>query len=492
MTVPSAAPEPAPELDVAPAAETAEPVLVVDLDGTLSRTDTLIEAVLGLAARRPMALFKLPFWLSGGRAAFKARVAEAHIVPGDALPLNETVLEEIRRARAAGRRTALVTAADQRQAEAVAEAAGLFDEVHGSSGARNLKGAEKARFLTERFGEKGFDYIGDSKADLPVWAAARAGLTVGAEPGLRRRAEAANPEMRHLDAPTGKTLAALKAMRPHQWSKNLLLFVPALAAHNSWVLWAVAWGFLAFSATASAVYLINDLLDLEADRAHPRKRRRPFAAGDLSPVTGLGLAAGLLVFAFAIAAAIGSPAFFATLAVYLAATFAYSLVLKRELLIDVLMLAGLYTVRIVAGGAVAGLVLSPWLLGFSMFVFLALAAVKRQAELMDQLATGRESSGRAYEVEDLPILRALAMASGVASILVLALYIASPDVQPHYNHPTLLWLLCPVVLYWVMRMIMMAHRGAMTDDPIVFAAADRTSQIVVATAGLIVLVAAFA
>ena len=472
--------------------EASERVLVVDLDGTLCRTDTLHEAVFSLTSQKPHSVFALPGWLAGGRASFKAKVADAVVVPGNELPLSEVVLDELRAARAAGRRTALVTAADQRQADAVAQATGLFDEVHGTKDGHNLKGPAKAAFLTERYGPKGFDYIGDSKADIPVWAAAYEAITVRADAGLRRQAEGANAQIRHLDPPSNQVLAAIKAMRPHQWSKNMLMFIPALAAHNSWVLWLVALGFLAFSATASAVYLINDLLDLSADRAHPRKRKRPFAAGDLSLITGIGLAAGLLVFAFAVAFMISSPAFVITLAIYLAATFAYSLWLKRKLLIDVLMLASLYTVRLIAGGTVVALVLSPWLLGFSMFIFLALAAVKRQAELMDQLATGRASSGRAYEVDDLPILRALAMSSATASILVLALYIASPDVQPHYNIPEMLWLLCPLVLYWVMRMIMMAHRGSMTDDPIVFAATDRTSQVTIAIGGLVVLIAAFA
>ncbi|MEM1340735.1 MAG: UbiA family prenyltransferase [Pseudomonadota bacterium] len=480
------------EADTRPETVAPGAVLAVDLDGTLCHTDTLHEAIFALISRNPAAIFQVPLWLRGGKVAFKARVADASIVPGDALPLNESVLEEVSQARAAGRRTALVTAADQRQAEAVAETVGLFDEVHGTKDGRNLKGAEKSAFLTERYGEKGFDYIGDTRADLPVWKAAREAVTVRADAGLRQAAEASNAQVRHLDPPKSQALAALKAMRPHQWSKNSLIFVPALAAHNSWVLGIVALGFLAFCATASAVYLINDLLDLSADRAHPRKRKRPFAAGDLTLLTGLFLAGGLLLFAFLIALFIGSPAFLITLVSYLIATFAYSLWLKRKLLIDVLTLASLYTVRIIAGGTVAGLVLSPWLLGFSMFVFLALAAVKRQAELMDQMATGRSTSGRAYETDDLPILRSLALASGTASILVLALYIASPDVQPHYHIPELLWVLCPLVLYWVLRMVMMAHRQMMTDDPIVFAATDRTSQMIIALAGCVVLIAAFA
>jgi 4-hydroxybenzoate polyprenyltransferase len=394
----------------------------------------------------------------------------------------------VRAARAAGRRTVLVTAAAQRQAEAVAEATGLFDEVFGSAGGRNLKGEVKAAFLAERYGAGGFDYIGDSRADLPVWAQARRAITVNAGPGLRRAAATANGEVEHLDPPGTRGRAMLRAMRPHQWSKNMLLFLPLLASHDLSTAGAVLLGFLAFCATASSVYVINDLLDLDADRAHPRKCLRPFAAGDLTAADGAKLAVGLLGAALLLGLLSGSAMFLGVLAIYLAATFAYSLTLKRRLIVDVLTLAGLYTIRIVAGGVVAGLTLSPWLLGFSMFLFLGLATVKRQAEMTDQMQTGRESSGRAYRVEDLPFLLALALSSGIAAVLILALYIASDDVQVLYDRPEVLWLLCPILLYWVLRMVMQTHRGHMTDDPIVFAATDRISQATVAlAAGVVVL-----
>ena len=467
------------------AADDRSVVLVADLDGTLCRTDTLHEALLALLSRNPAMLLRLPGWLALGKAGFKTRVADAQVIAGSELPLNEDVLNELRAARAAGRRTALVTASDQRQADAVAEATGLFDEVHGTSGDRNLKGAEKARFLTERFGENGYDYLGDSRADLPVWESARQAITVGAGEALRRAAAEANPSVRHLSDPARTGQAMLRALRPHQWSKNLLLFVPMLAAHDAGSFGAVLLGFVAFCLTASAVYVINDLVDLPSDRAHPRKRLRPFAAGTLTAMTGLIMAFALLVGAALLGALTGNPLFLATLGLYLAATFAYSLWLKRKLLVDVLTLAGLYTVRIVAGGAAAGILLSPWLLGFSMFLFLALAAVKRQAELMDQMVTGRGSSGRAYMVEDLPILRGMALASGHAAVMVMALYISSDAVQALYARPAVLWLVCPLLLYWILRMVMTTHRGRMTDDPIVFAARDRISVIVVALVAVV-------
>ena len=240
---------------------------------------------------------------------------------------------------------------------------------------------------------------------------------------------------------------------------------------------------------ASSVYVLNDLVDLPADRAHPRKRSRPFAAGALSTIEGLVLAATLLVGSIIVGAIPRSPEFLAILVTYLVVTFAYSLWLKRKLLVDVLTLAGLYTIRILAGGAVAGVVLSPWMLGFSMFLFLALAAVKRQAELTDQLETGRAVSGRGYEVEDLPILRNMAMSSSHAAVLLLALYISSEDIQELYARPQILWVICPLLLYWLTRMVLMTHRGHMTDDPIVFAARDRISLLVVACCALLALVA---
>lgn len=464
--------------------------LVADLDGTLCRTDTLHEAALALVSSSPLTLFQLPFWLMEGRAGLKARLADHGIIEPDGLPMNEAVLEVMRAARAEGRRTALVSAADHRQVTAVAEATGVFDEAYGSAEGKNLKGPAKAAFLVEHFGAGKFDYIGDSKADLPIWEVANRAITVQAGAGLRAKAEAVNSRTHHLDPPEGKTRAMLKALRPHQWSKNALLFLPVLAAHDLSKLWLVLLGFIAFCLTASAVYVINDLVDLASDRAHPRKRKRPFASGALTAVTGIGMAGGLLLAALILGLSTGNPFFIGVLLSYLIATFAYSLWLKRKLLVDVLMLAALYTIRIIAGAAAASVVLSPWLLGFSMFLFLALAAVKRQAELMDQMKTGRQSAGRAYEIDDLPVLRGIALSACHAAVLVLAVYISSDFVQELYDQHEILWLLCPLLLYWILRMVMKAHRGEMTDDPIVFAATDRVSLAVIGMCAAITIVAA--
>lgn len=463
--------------------------LVVDLDGTLCCTDTLHEGLLALAAANPRIIFRLPKWLSEGRAAFKARLADQGVVDPAELPLNDAVVEMIKTARAEGRQVALVSAADHRQVTAVAEAIGLFDAAYGTAEGKNLKGAAKAAFLSELYGAGKFDYIGDSEADLAVWKAARKAITVRANPKLRQAASAANAQTHHIDPPVPRHRAMLRALRPHQWSKNLLMFLPAFAAHDLTRLWPVGFGFIAFCFAASAVYVINDLLDLAADRAHPRKRLRPFAAGELSAATGVTMASGLLFVSVIFGSLTGNPFFLMALALYLLTTFAYSFWLKRKLIVDVITLAGLYTVRIVSGAVAASLILSPWLLGFSMFLFLALAAVKRQAELTDQLASGRTGAGRAYEVDDLPIIRSIALSASQAAVLVLALYISSDVVQTLYATPSILWMICPILLYWSTRMVMKAHRGAMPDDPIVFAATDKVSLLLIAISAIIALLA---
>jgi 4-hydroxybenzoate polyprenyltransferase/phosphoserine phosphatase len=464
--------------------------LVVDLDGTLCRTDTLHEVLFDLAATAPLQLLRLPSWLAEGRAGLKARLADKRILDSSILPMNPEVIELVRAARDSGRATALVSAADHRQVTAIANSMGLFDEAYGSAEGTNLKGEAKAAFLSDHFGPKQFDYVGDSHADLPVWATARSAISVGANPRLRRAVEIVNADVIHIDPPHDRSRSVLKALRPHQWSKNLLLFLPMLAAHDLSALPAVLLGFVAFCLTASAVYIVNDLMDLSADRAHPRKRNRPFAAGDLTAVDGVLLVGGLLLGALVIGILTGNLTFLGILCLYFSATFAYSIWLKRKLVVDVLTLAGLYTIRVIAGGAAASVILSPWMLGFSMFLFLGLAAIKRQAELTDQLMSGRDSRGRAYEIDDLPILRGMAISASNAAVLVLALYISSDAVQSLYQRPGVLWLICPMLLYWSLRMIMKTHRGGMTDDPIVFAVTDRVSLLIVVACGCVALAAA--
>ncbi len=463
--------------------------LVVDLDGTLSRTDTLHEALLEIAGSAPAKLFGLAAALPKGRSVFKARVADHVVMAPDRLILDPDVRNTIEAARIEGRRTLLVSAADQRQVDAVATATGLFDEAIGSDESRNLKGDEKAAYLVDRFGVGGFDYIGDSQADIPVWRSARTAFVARPTKTMLRRAEAANARTQAIGtAPeTGRSL--LKAMRPHQWTKNLLLFLPMAAAHDFSAIGQVLAAFVAFCMMASSVYIVNDLVDLAADRAHPRKRKRPFAAGDLSLSTGIAMAAVLIFGASAIAALTGNLPLLGVLWCYFAATLTYSFWLKRKPVIDVILLAGLYTIRIVAGGVAAEITLSPWMLGFSMFLFLALAAVKRQAELVDSIRSDRDVVGRGYTAGDLPIIQGVALTASQSAVVVLALYISSSDVQMLYAQPQLIWAICPLLMYWLIRMVMKAHRGEMDDDPIVFAATDKISLAIVAVSMAIVFAA---
>lgn len=455
------------------------PVLVVDLDGTLIKSDMLYECFWAGFARDWRTPFRAASELRKGRAALKARLAACAPPDPASLPYTPEVLDYIRAWRETGGRVALVTAADQSLADAIARHLGLFDEVHGSDGRTNLKGPAKAALLTRRFAAEGFVYIGDSPADLPVWQAAAGAVTVGLSPALRARVETLHADAVHLASPHSIARAALRAMRPHQWLKNLLVFFPLLAAHvlEAGALTQAAIAFAAFSLVASSVYLLNDLLDLGADRAHPRKRNRPLASGALPLATGMVLVPILVLSGGALALTL-EPLFLLVLLLYYALTITYSLWLKRRPIIDICTLASLYTLRVAAGGAATGLVLSVWLLAFSAFLFFSLAAVKRQAELVDMAERGLDTvAGRGYRVGDLPVITQMATASGFVAVLVLMLYVNEPTVLTKYNYPVLIWGACLVLLYWVARMILVAQRGRMEDDPVVFAARDRTSQV---------------
>ena len=461
-----------------PAAETGPGpgLLVVDLDGTLVRTDLLYETFWAALSRRWLNAVPVLQALTRGRAVLKRRLGELGTVAADELPYNAEVLDYVRRWRAAGGRTALVSASDARLVGAVAAHLDLFDETHGSDGVRNLKGPHKADFLAARFPE-GFTYMGDTHADYAVWEKATRAVTVDVPPRLRARVDALTCEAEHLTTRGGRGRALLKALRPHQWLKNVLVLLPMLAAHqfDAATIGQALLAFVAFSLTASSVYLLNDLLDLASDRAHPRKRARPFAAGALPLAWGTVLAPGLFLAGLAFAALLG-PLFVLVMLVYYVTTTAYSFNLKRRLVVDICTLAGLYTLRIVAGGAATGIGLSVWLLAFSIFFFFALAAMKRQAELVSGAAAGQETAhGRGYRVEDLPLVANMAVSSGYVSVLVMAFYLNSDAVREVYDEPAALWGICLILLYWISRMVMITHRGWMHDDPVVFAARDRIS-----------------
>lgn len=454
-------------------------VLAVDLDGTLLRSDMLHESFWSAVGRDWRSPFLSVAALTGGRASLKRHLAMASAVEAATLPYDAKVIAFVQGWRADGGRTALVTASDRDFADAIADHLGIFDEVHGSDGKLNLKGDHKGQFLEERFGSKGFAYMGDAKADLPVWKRAAKAITVNAPAALRREAELACNTVEHLAADTKSVKPYIKALRPHQWLKNSLVFLPMLAAHqlDGATFLLSLFAFVCFSVVASSVYVLNDLLDLAADRAHPRKKLRPFASGSIPIAHGTLMAAGLLVLGSLLAISI-SPSFLLAMAAYYLLTTAYSVHLKRRIVIDICVLAGLYTARIIAGAVATDIPLSMWLLAFSVFFFLSLAAVKRQAELID--SAERNSlmvCGRGYHVDDQPIISMIAIGAGYISVLVMALYVDSPAVVELYAHPEVLWGICAVLLYWSTRTVMVAHRGHMHDDPVVYAAKDRISQL---------------
>ncbi len=458
--------------------------LVVDLDGTLTPVDTLHEALAKLVRDRPARMLAIPGWLAEGKAVFKRRVADEVAVDASLLPYNEKVLEAIETARREGRTVVLATASDRRTAEAVATHLGVFDDVIATEHGVNVSGAAKRDALVDRFGEGGFDYIGNDAKDLPVWKAARRALLADAGDSVTEAARKDHPDARTVSSRESSLPWLIRAARPYQWSKNVLVFVPVLNPMHLSVqhsLEALA-AFICFCAAASSIYLINDILDLEADRQHPRKRNRPFASGR-SPVSH-GLAAAILLFSGAL---LGSwfvaPIFAGALLLYVFITINYSIWMKRYALLDVVVLAGLYTMRIIAGGAATGVELTLWLLGFSIFLFSSLAFAKRYSEVVELLDENRpEAPGRGYRAGDQNVLMAIGASSGMASVLTLALYLNSTTASGLYSNPEYLWIICPLLLYWISRIWLAAQRRRLTDDPIVFALSDRASRAILAAA----------
>jgi len=465
--------------------------LCVDLDGTLVRTDMLVESWFALLRRNALSALLAPFWLCHGKARLKHEIARRVDLDIRSLPYHGSFLDHLRKQHSQGRRLVLATATNEKYANQVAQHLGIFESVIASDAQTNVSGAQKHRLLVEKFGASGFDYAGNARCDLPVCSSARQAILVNPEPGVARAARKLADVAGSFSEPA--TLRAyLRALRPHQWLKNLLVFVPLMAAHRSGdatLLGHAALAFVAFGLCASSAYLVNDLMDLPADRAHARKRHRPFASGEASVKVGLVLIPSLLLASFGIAAWI-SAALVAVLAVYFASTLAYSLWLKGKVMADVLLLAALYTLRILAGAAAVAIELSFWLLAFSMFLFLSLAMVKRHAELLDLKNSGNASTqGRGYMVMDLATVQSQGAAAGYCAVLVLALYINSDDVRVNYAHPQAIWLLCPLLLYWISRMWQKAGLGVMHDDPLIFALKDPVSRCV-GVAGAIAVLAA--
>ena len=452
--------------------------LAVDLDGTLVRSDMLMESLASALRRAPWLVLALPFWLMGGRARLKSEAARRADLDLTLLPYDENVLAQLRRARNAGRTLVLATAADESIARRIADHLGIFATVIASDGIVNLKRETKARALVERYGEAGFDYVGEDRHDLPVWKHAREAYVVGSSAVITTGLANLGKPIHSIERTSRPVRALVKGVRAYQWAKNLLVFVPLLTAHvylHPPSLAAAALAFVAFSLVASAVYLANDLVDLQDDRRHPTKRARPLASGEL-PIAAALLLLPVLLVAAAATAALLPWAFGALLVVYVATNLAYSWRLKRAALVDVFVLAGLYTLRILAGAAAIEVPVSHWLLAFSLFAFLSLALAKRYVEVANVASRDEERvGGRGYLAGDGALLGMLGTASGYLSVLVFALYITSPQVVMLYRSPAILWFAVPLLLYWVSRVWLLAHRGALHEDPLLFALHDPPS-----------------
>jgi 4-hydroxybenzoate polyprenyltransferase/phosphoserine phosphatase len=472
--------------------------LCVDLDGTLVKSDTLVDSVLVMARQRPAELLRIPGWIAQGKAAFKRQVTSAVELDVEHLPYNQALLEYLRVQHGQGRAIYLATAADRELAERVAAYLGIFAGVLASDGAIgggvNLAGANKLAALREHFGER-FCYIGNARPDAELLAACESPMVANPDRALRahmKRSGTAAAQTFKDRSPLAKSW--LRAIRLHQWAKNTLIFVPLLLAHqwNPGTFAGAGTAFLSFGLCASATYIINDLLDLEADRRHPRKRRRPFASGDLSAISGVAMV--VLLLAISVLLAVALPhivaaisggyvldrpyGFLGWLGLYTATTLTYSLYLKRKLLLDVFVLSGLYTVRLLAGSSATSVPVSAWLAGFSVFFFLSLAFVKRFSELEGLRERGGSvSNGRGYFVGDLEQLRALGTGAAYAAVVVLTLYINNPETNLLYRHPVRLWMVVPVLLLWLSQVWMLASRGDMHDDPVVFAITDKRSLL---------------
>lgn len=462
-----------------------KPPLCVDLDGTLLATDTLWEALFTLIKSKPFHALAMPLWLLGGRAAFKGKLFALAPLNPESLPYREDVLTFLQKQKQDGQTLLLATGTDVLAAQGIADHLGLFDRVIASDGQTNCTGLAKLDAIRQNIGNASFDYIGNSRADLPLWQASRNAYLVTPSPRVQHRANAICSPVKVFGPPSNRFQDLLEAMRPKQWAKNLLLIVPLAAGHElgdlaRWLEFLL--GFVAFSLCASAIYMLNDLFDLDADRHHEIKRGRPFAAARLTPDIGLLAAASLLPAAFILSLFTLPKAFTGMLLIYVLLTVAYSVSFKRKLILDVIFLAALYTLRIVAGGMLPDpevkVFPTPWLLAFSMFLFLSLAFLKRYAELLRLHDRGgkQHAPGRGYVVDDLDLIRAAGTNSGYLAVLVFAFYINNSDaVHDLYPGRDLLWFVCPVLLYWITRLWILTGRGIVCEDPVLFALTDRVS-----------------
>lgn len=464
--------------------------LCVDCDGTLIATDLLHESLTQYLLKYPWRVLSVLRWIIGGRSQLKRELAIRAPISAQTLPYRSEVIDYIRRRREEGGNVYLVTAADSEQARKVARHMGLFDDVYASNDGMNLKGEAKAEYLVARFGEGEFDYIGDSEVDIEIWKRAHLAIVATASEAFVEKVRTINSEVIHLEQRKSNNTKWLRLIRIHQWTKNFIIFLPLIAAHQIFNIHLVALSFAAFVAmclVASATYIVNDLYDMLYDREHPSKKLRPLANGSVTIPSAVILIGALLLSGAVIASAL-PVAFQWVVLLYLASTLLYSFWIKKVAVADTVLLASLYTLRIIAGHSVTGIRFSLWLLAFAIFIFFSLALAKRFVELTEELplGDGGKVKGRGYRAEDIPVVGILGGASGMISVLIIILYINSPDVLLLYRNPMILLLLAPLILYWIGRLWIIAYRSELHYDPVLFALKDRQSYYVALAMALVI------
>ena len=468
--------------------------IFVDLDGTLVRTDLFVEAIVQFLTKNPLNIFVLVLWLLRGIAYAKSRIAQEVRIDPTSLPYETALLAYLKQQKAQGRQLVLATAAPRAFAEPVAEHLGLFDTVLATDATHNLKGARKLAAIRDMAGQGPFTYAGDTAADRPIWAAAKTGIFVNAPSRDVEAARAASKAETVVNSRPPGWRAFLKSMRPHQYAKNALIFAPLFTSQQHLPIESVLaslLAFICFSLCASGVYFLNDLVDLQADRQHTSKQFRPLPSGDLSLRAGVVGAIALPIVAFGLSVFFLPVNFTLVLIAYLVITMAYSFWLKQIATADVMVLASLYTLRVIAGSAATGIVLSSWFLAFSMFIFVSLGYLKRYIEVAAAPADDSSVHGRDYSHADSETMFSLGVANITAAVVILALYINSPEVQTIYRTPEILWLLCLLLLYWGNRIWVGARRGRVADDPVLFALRDRISLMIGAAFVVVTLAAKY-
>lgn len=465
--------------------------LFVDLDGTLIKSDWMLEAILAMVSNKPTSIFQIALWLTKGRSNLKQHLAEAVTIDIASLPINREFFEFLKEEKSNARELILISASDQKAVTAVSDHYDLFDAAIGSDGTINLKSEAKLARIQKYVEGGGFSYAGNSAADLAVWQGADEIIVVNAESSIAEKAKSLDTEQQPIlefDKPPTLLPRLLKAMRPHQWLKNFLIFLPLILSHQLGepdLLMLTVLAFVSFSLCASSVYFLNDLLDIESDRLHNSKSKRPFAAGTLPLEYGVFGAPLLFLLSLVFASLVGVQ-FFAVLIGYSLITCLYSLYLKRLYLLDVVTLSLLYTLRIIAGSAAIAITTTDWLIAFSGFLFLGLALLKRTTELRNLVIDGQVSTrGRDYNTDRLLVVAVLGIMSSAASILVFMVYISAANITYLYSSPALLWAICPLLIAMLARVWLKSYAGTLDEDPVLFASHDRLSQVMLVLSGAI-------